>query len=713
MSQIKKVPMILQMEAVECGAASLAMILAYFGKWVPLERLRIDCGVSRDGSNARSILRAARGYDLEANAYKVEPEDLEDMTPCICHWNFEHFLVFRGFKGGYAYLNDPGIGQVKVPREEFEKSFTGIAMEFEKTEKFQPGGQKASMKEYFKKQLSGAKQILLITILLGAFAAFVKIGTPLFTQIFADHILSWEHKNWMATLLGLMTAVAIFSFMQVLLNQFFSRKAGGALSMNANTRFVNHVLRLPMEFFSQRNVGDLLQRLTLNETITNTLVNVLSPMIINIGLIILYTALMLLYSVPLTFIGILAALLNIALLLYLSDLRVNQTRSMQQSQGKYYGATVSCIDNMESIKAAGAERGFFEYWSGLYAHQFNVGVRIHRQNAVLALLPFLLNSITSASVLIIGAKYILEGQLTVGMLLAFQGYMAAFMDPVTSVMTGSQTLIEMRSQMERIEDVMKYPEDKKEDISVEEIEGDGKLSGDVELKNITFGYNPFDAPLITDFSMHLRPGQTVAFVGSSGCGKSTLARLISGLYKPWQGEILFDGKPISKVPKDVFTNSVAVIDQNVVLFDDTVAQNVKMWDKSIEDFTMILACNDAQIRDDLMLRPEGFDTKIVKGGGNFSGGQKQRIEIATALAKEPTVIILDEATSALDPTTEVKVMEAVRKTGATLIIIAHRLSTIRDADEIIVMDKGIVKQRGTHEQLIQQEGLYSDLMQNI
>jgi len=287
------------------------------------------------------------------------------------------------------------------------------------------------------------------------------------------------------------------------------------------------------------------------------------------------------------------------------------------------------------------------------------------------------------------------------------------MEPVMSVMTGSQTLIEMRSQMERIEDVMKYPEDRKDDIKAENIEGDGKLSGDVELKNITFGYNPFDAPLITDFSMHLTPGKTVAFVGSSGCGKSTLARLISGLYKPWQGEILFDGMPIDKVPKDVFTNSVAVIDQNVVLFDDTVAQNVKMWDNSIEDFTMILACNDAQIRDDLMTRPEGFDTKIVKGGGNFSGGQKQRIEIATALAKEPTVIILDEATSALDPMTEVKVMEAVRKTGATLIIIAHRLSTIRDADEIIVMDKGIVKQRGTHEQLIQQEGLYSDLMQNI
>jgi len=708
--------MVLQMEAVECGAASLAMMLAYFGKWVPLERLRVDCGVSRDGSSARSIMQAARGYGLNPSAYKVEPADLNDIAPCICHWNFCHFLVFRGIKGKYAYLNDPGIGQVKVPLEEFSKLFTGIAITFQKTEKFQPDGRPVSLKSYVVQQLKGSQEALLLTFILGLLAAFVKVATPLFTQVFTDYILSGEHADWAGVVLALMAGLSLFSLLQMYLNQTYSRRIGGALAIKANERFLNHVLRLPMEFFSQRSAGDLSIRFSLNETITNTLVNVLGPLAINVALIVIYLALMLIYSTPLTIIGIGVAVLNMAVLYFLSDFRVNQSRSLQQNSAKYEGASLSCIDNMESIKAAGAESGFFEYWSGLFTHLFNVQKKVSNENVMLGLIPQLLNTVTAALVLVLGAKQILSGDLTIGMLLAFQGYLSAFMTPVSEVINGSQTLIEMRSQIERTEDVMRYGEGEtgQRDEAPEEVtEGIGKLMGEVEMRNITFGYNPLSPALITDFNLHLKPGKTVAFVGSSGCGKSTLAKLISGLYKPWSGEILFDGRPIDSISREEFTNSVAVIDQNVVLFDDTIAQNVKMWDSSIEDFSMIIACNDAQIRKDIVSRPEGFDTMLVKGGRNFSGGQRQRIEIATALAREPSVLIMDEATSALDPTTEEEVMRAIRASGTTLIIIAHRLSTIRDADEIVVMDNGVVKQRGTHDELIAQEGLYHELMKSL
>jgi len=709
--------MILQMEAVECGAASLAMILAYHGKWLPLERVRIDCGVSRDGSSAAGIIRAAKGYGLEASAYKVEPDLLEDMTPCIIHWDFKHFVVFRGFKHGKAYLNDPGIGPVKVPMEEFNKYFTGVALEFEKTDSFKADGSPVSMKSYIQRQLKEAKEAIILTLLFGIFSAFINVSSPLLTQVFTDNILNGEHTEWLKIVLLLLSALSVFAFIQTYLNKKYSMRIMGNLALHANSRFLNHVLRLPMEFFGQRSAGDLSQRQTLNRDITSTLVNTTVPLAVNVGLVIIYLILMMLYSAKLAIVGILTAMLNVSVLMILAEFRINQNRTLQQNQAKYYGATVSCIDNIESIKAAGAENGFFVYWNGLYTHLFNTKQKINRQNAYLGILPIILNTLSSAVVLVLGAKYILDGELSIGMLLAFQGYLSAFMVPVNNIITNSQTVIAMRSEIERTEDVMRYKEDKIYSYSKENNTKDtsttGKLIGDVELKNITFGYNPFSEPLIRDFSMHIKPGGMVAFVGASGCGKSTLAKIISGLYKPWKGEVLFDGKSIKDIDRDEFTNSVAVIDQNVVLFEDSVAQNIKMWDPSIEDFAMILAANDAQIRRDIVSRPTGFDTKILKGGLNFSGGQRQRIEIATALAKEPTVIIMDEATSALDPSTEKMVMKSIRDSGTTLIVIAHRLSTIRDADEIIVLDNGIVQQRGTHESLINTEGIYRTLMQSI
>ena len=709
MSKVVKMPMVMQMESVECGAASLTMILAHYGKWLPLEEVRAACGVSRNGSSAKDIVLAARNYGLEAEGYQVTTEALEGMQPAIIHWNFNHFVVFRGFHKGNACLNDPNAGPVEVPMDDFRKSFTGVALTFAPTEAFEPSGHRTRILSYVRKYLRGAGEAFWLTFVFALLAAFVALVIPLFTRTFIDEILSGKNRDWSSTFFLIMGTVALFQFILVLLQARYAKRTAGSLALKGNVKYLNHVLRLPISFFAMRSVGELQQRQHLNETITHSLVEVLAPQIINIALLGLYLALMLSYSVVLTLVGVIAAIVNLAIVQYYSTRRINLIHSMEQSTGKYFSATVSCIDNMESIKAAGAETGFFEYWSGLWAKKFNMEGNATDQQLKMGLLPILVNGLVNTTILILGALLILKGELSVGMLLAFQGFMSSFLSPVNDIVNASKAIVVMRSQMERIEDVMKYPEDHRDN------EGDmyeGKLGGLVELKNVTFGYSTLLPPLIENFNLRIEPGRSVAIVGSSGCGKSTLAKLISGLYKPWSGEILFDGRPIESISSEELTNSVAVIDQNVVLFDDTVAQNIRMWDESIEDFTLMMACNDAQIRDDIVSRPDGFGTKLVRGGQNFSGGQRQRIEIATALAKEPAVLIMDEATSALDPKTEDEVMAAIRMMGPTQMIIAHRLSTIRDCDEILVMDQGKILQRGTHEQLIEQEGLYRDLMRS-
>lgn len=699
----------MQMESVECGAASLTMILAHYGKWLPLEEVRAACGVSRDGSSAKDIVLAARNYGLEAEGYQVTPEALEGMQPAIIHWNFNHFVVFRGFKKGVACLNDPNAGPVEIPMDDFRKSFTGVALTFSPTTSFKQGGHRTRILAYVRKYLQGAGEAFWLTFVFALLAAFVALVIPLFTRIFLDEILSGKNRDWSSKFFLIMGTVALFQFILVLLQTRYSKRVAGSLALKGNVKYLNHVLRLPISFFAMRSVGELQQRQHLNETITHSLVEVLAPQIINIALLVLYLALMLSYSVVLTLVGIIAAVVNLIIVQYHSNQRINLIHSMEQSTGKYFSATVSCIDNMESIKAAGAETGFFEYWSGLWAKKFNMEGNATDQQLKMGLLPILVSGLVNTTILILGALLILKGELSVGMLLAFQGFMSSFLSPVNDIVNASKTIVVMRSQMERIEDVMKYSEDHREN------EGEmyeGKLGGLVELRNVTFGYSTLLPPLIENFNLRIEPGHSVAFVGSSGCGKSTLAKLISGLYKPWSGEILFDGRPIESISSEELTNSVAVIDQNVVLFDDTVAQNIRMWDESIEDFTLMMACNDAQIRDDIVSRPNGFGTKLVRGGQNFSGGQRQRMEIATALAKEPAVLIMDEATSALDPKTEDEVMASIRMMGPTQIIIAHRLSTIRDCDEILVMDQGKVIQHGTHEELMTQEGLYRDLMKS-
>lgn len=708
-----KVPVVMQMEALECGAASLTMILAYYGKWVPLEQVRADCGVSRDGSNAKNVLKAARSYGLTAKGYRYEPEDLKKngKFPCIVHWNFNHFLVLNGFKGNKAYLNDPAKGNYSVSMETFDKSFTGICLMFEPGEDFQPGGKPKSMLAFAKKRLVGAGAAVAFVILTTVIASLIGIIQPAFSRIFLDRLLTGENPDWLYPFLGALVLMAAVQLILAWIQAVWAVRINGKMSVTGSATFMWKVLRMPMEFFSQRMAGDIQQREGSNANIASSLVNTFAPLVLDTVMMVFYLVVMLRYSWILTLVGIGSILVNMIVARLISKKRVNITRVQMRDAGKLAGASVAGIEMIETIKASGAENGYFEKWAGYQASVNTQKVKFSRLNQYLGLVPSFVSGLSNTAVLIIGVWLTMQGQFTVGMIMAFQGFLESFLSPAEKLISAGQTLQEMRTEMERVEDVMEYPTDVEFSDMREDAEYD-KLSGCVELKNVTFGYSRLAAPLIENFSLTLKPGSRVAFVGPSGCGKSTLSKLISGLYKPWSGEILFDGKPISAIDRSVFTGSLAVVDQDIILFEDTIANNIKMWDSSIEDFEMIMAARDAKLHEDIMQREGGYQYKITEGGKDFSGGQRQRMEIARVLAQDPTIIIMDEATSALDAKTEYEVVNSIKDRGITCIVVAHRLSTVRDCDEIIVMDNGKVVERGTHEQLYALGGAYTKLVSN-
>ena len=710
---IAKVPVIMQMEALECGAACLCMVMAYYNKWVPLEQVRRDCGVSRDGSKAGNVLKAARNYGFTAKGYRFEPEVLRQKGkfPCIIHWDFNHFVVCDGFRGNKVYLNDPAKGDYTVTLEKFDESFTGICLMIEPGEEFVPGGKPKRVTEFAKKRLRGAGGALAFVVITSMISTLVGIVSAGFSRVFLDELLTQNQPGWFLPFLIGLIVVALIQIIAGWIQAIYSLKLDGKMAVVGNSTYMWKVLRLPMEFFSQRMAGDIQQRKESNASIAGQIVNTLAPLALNTLMMVFYLAVMIRYSWILTLVGIASVIFQLFISRYISKKRINITRVMMRDSGKLAAATVSGVEMIETIKASGSENGFFEKWSGYQASVNTQTVRFEKLNQYLGMIPAAIAEIMNVAILILGVWLAMTGSFTPGMIFAFQGFLASFIAPAGELISAGQTMQEMRTSMERIEDVMEYPEDPVFAESEKQKADDfDKLSGSIVMKNVTFGYSPLEAPLIEDFNLDLKQGQRVAFVGTSGCGKSTLSKLISGLYQPWSGEILFDGKPIDRIDRSVFTGSVAVVDQDIILFEDTIANNIKMWDNSIEDFEIIMAARDAQIHEDIMQREGGYQYKLTEGGKDFSGGQRQRLEIARVLAQDPTIIILDEATSALDAKTEYEVVRSIKNRGITCVVIAHRLSTIRDCDEIVVLDHGKVVERGTHDELIALDGAYKKLV---
>ncbi len=711
---VAKVPVVMQLEALECGAASLAMVMAYYDKWVPLEQVRSECGVSRDGSNAKSIALAAQRYGFTVEPFRRSPQTIREkgVFPCIIHWNFSHFVVLDGFRGNLACINDPARGYVEVPMDEFDKAFTGVTLNLVPGEGFVPSGARKSTLEFARKRLEGSRGAVAFVVLMSVISYAFNLINPVMSRVFLDRILSGKNAEWLSPFLSIMFALTVLQLAAAWGRTIYSLKINGKMALVGSSTFMWKVLRMPMEFFSQRMAGDILQRQRQNESIAGTVVDILAPLLLNTIMMIFYLVIMIRYSFLLSLVGICTILLNLILSRVISEKRINLTRVQTRDQGMLMGTTASGVEMIETIKGSGSENGFFRKWAGYQASVNTQTVKYARLQQYLGSLPQLLTTLSNYTVLLLGVWLCMNGRFTLGGVMAFQGFLNSFTAPAMTLIEAGQTMQEMRINMERIDDVMEYPSDENaaDDGPAAENRPMEKLRGGLEMKNVTFGYSKIAPPLIRDFSMTLKPGSSVAFVGTSGCGKSTLAKLISGLYNPWEGEILFDGKPRKEIPRSVMTGSLAVIDQDIILFEDTIANNIRMWDNSIKDFEVLLAARDAQIHNDILQREGGYDCMLTSGGRDLSGGQRQRLEIARVLAQDPSIIIMDEATSALDAKTEHEVVKAIRDRGVTCIVIAHRLSTIRDCDEIIVLHRGEVMERGTHEELMAKGGVYTDLV---
>ncbi len=708
-----KTPTVLQMEAVECGAASLAMILGYHGRIEPLARLREECGVSRDGSKAANVLRAARRYGLEAHGLRADTEALRAVQmPCILFWDFNHFVVLEGFKKDCAYINDPAMGHRVIPIEDFERSFTGVVLVMQPGDEFEKGGKRPSLFRAIRERLAGSSMPIIFCILIGFLLVIPGILFPVLMQVFLDEIILENRTSWARPIIFAMLFAIVLNVGLKYLQMTSLRRLRLNLTIRLSSQFFWHLLQLPNEFYVQRFAGEVANRSQLNQDIANNISGRLAQTAIDVVMAVLYLAVMLYYDVLLTGIGLCVAVLNFLILRWISESRIEASMRVLQEFGKARGTAMAGLQGMETIKASGLESGFYEKWSGYYSKAINAQQNLQVSNTLLASLPSLLSSIATLLVIIIGGFRVIDGALTIGMLVAFQSLMNSFLAPVKNLLDLGSEIQEMRGDLDRVDDVLKYPfKDPKTDASSSN-DDDEKvfLKGDIRLENVTFGYNVLEPPLLENLNIHIKPGDRVALVGGSGSGKSTLAKLISGELQPWSGTIYFDGIPLDELPRNLFVNSFSFISQEILLFSGSVRDNLTLWDSTVPEEDIVQACEDAAILDTVIGLQGGFDCELLEGGNNLSGGQRQRLEIARTLVPNPTILILDEATSALDTETERVVLDRMRMRGCSSIFVSHRLSTIRDCTEIIVLEYGKVVERGNHDELWKKDGAYAQLL---
>ncbi|MBQ4014774.1 MAG: NHLP family bacteriocin export ABC transporter peptidase/permease/ATPase subunit [Treponema sp.] len=712
-----KTPTVLQMEALECGAACLAMVLGHYKKYVSLELLRSECGVSRDGTKASSLIRVAKKYGLEAKGWKMEINKLREVQgPAILFWNFNHFVVFERFKKNKVVINDPASGRRVVDEDEFDEAFTGVVLTFEKASGFKEGGSRPRVWDRLKKRLAGLGSIFTFLGFLSALFLIPGFVYPAFSRFFVDEILVKNSTGFLKPLIALMLVFCLANAVLQAVQSLVLVRFQARLSLTSASKFIERLLRMPPQFFVQRLHGELCGRIASCDSISALVSSRLISVAIKAVSSVFFLVLMFLYDVPLAALSLVLTLVTAAVFKLTSERIKNKSLKIQLEAGKLMGTTMSGIEMIESIKASGSENDFFMQWSGQQAKVLLEKQRLVKTNMANSIAPQVVSSVQSILVLTVGALRVMDGQFTVGMLAAFQILLSHFSGPINSFFGLGAELLSASADMQRIDDVMEYPlpkifaDDGKEGEADKNVAPIQPLEGRVSVKNVSFGYSAQGEPFIKDFSLELEPGKRVALVGATASGKSTIGKLLAGLYEPWSGEILFDGKPLTQIDKASFSASVSSVNQSIAFFEGTVKDNITMWDESISNDDVMRAAKDACIHDVITSRQGGYNSKIEEDGKNFSGGQRQRLEIARALATNPRLIIMDEATSSLDALTELEVSQNIKERGAACVIIAHRLSTIRDCDEIIVLDKGAVAQRGSHQQLMEEGGLYKELV---
>ena len=706
------------MHASECGAACLGSVLAWFGRWVPLTELREKCEVSRDGSSAASIVRAARHYGLECGGLSLRAEQLQKLElPLIVFWQFSHFVVLEGFDGRFFHLNDPATGRRRVSTEEFNKDYSGIALRFKRGADFEPGGEPPGLFERLSTLLAGSWRVLTGSIACGLMLTLLALVVPVSLGVFVDDVLE-AHGPWGGLVAALLGAGVLVYALTLLKHRFLQRLAV-RISVIGYDRGLSRLLRLPMEFFAHRLVGDLTDRVSSIDRIAKNLTDQYLVLLIDMAMSAILLVAMLAYDALLTLIVLLLALLHGMLAHFLNSLRAVRSQAMRREQGMLIGVGMQMLSHADNLRMTGSDDRFFSRWSGQQSRELRARQLHSELGHVNTALPGLIAVLRSAAVLLIGAGMVIAGEMTLGMLVGFYILSEMFLAPIGRFLEFSERRQALETDLQRLEDISRTAEDpvfsrrSPESESIPTFNGRLRLAGQLELRDVTFGYNKSRPPLLKDFNLVVKPGQRVAVVGPSGSGKSTLVQLVSGIYRPWSGEILFDGHPRDEIPEEVLRRSISMVDQETVLFSASLRDNITLWNPAIPDEVLIAAARDACIHDEVLLRPLGYSTPVEEGGANFSGGQRQRLEIARALVSNPTVIVLDEATSALDAASEELVDDALRRRGVTCLIVAHRLSTVRDCDEIIVLDKGAEVQRGTHDELIaDRDGTYFKLVRS-
>jgi NHLM bacteriocin system ABC transporter peptidase/ATP-binding protein len=717
-----RTPTILQMEAVECGAAALAMVLGHHGCFVPLEELRVSCGVSRDGSKASNLIRAATRYGLEAKGFKKEPDALRTLpVPMIVHWNFNHFVVVDGMDGEKVFLNDPAAGPTTVSSAQFDQSFTGVVLTFTRGAATVARGAAPSLLRSLRARLPGIETALLFIILAGVALVVPGLVAPAFSRIFVDDVLVRGMHEWVRPTLVLMLCTAVLVGVLTWLQQWYLLRLESKLSVTTSARFFWHVLRLPLSFFSQRSAGDIGVRVGINDRVARVLSGDLATTALGVLLVTMYGALLFTYDRVLAAVAVVIVAINALVLRHVSRTRADLSQRLLQDRGRLMGTAMGGLMTIETLKATGAESDFFSRWAGYNAKVTNGDQELQRVTRTVSLIPPALMSLNAAVVLGLGGARVMNGDMSIGLLIAFQALMALFLAPIGRLVEISGAAQEVRGDLARLDDVLRAVPDplatKADAIAAASGAGDNaasverrKLRGALSIQNLTFGFSPLDPPLIENFSLDVAPGRRVALVGGSGSGKSTIAKLVAGLHAPWSGDVLFDGAPRASHDPAVLQSSIGFVDQDIAMFEDSIRNNITLWDTAPADSEVLRAALDAEIHDDIMSRNGGYAGLLGEGGNNFSGGQRQRLEIARALLHGPTLLVLDEATSALDPVTEQRIDDHLRQRGCTCLIVAHRLSTIRDCDEILVMERGRVVQRGTHEELAAIDGPYQSLL---
>jgi NHLM bacteriocin system ABC transporter peptidase/ATP-binding protein len=710
----RRVPTVLQMEQTECGAASLGMVLASHGLWVPLGELRVACGISRDGAKASDLLRAARGYGLAAKGYRLDLAELHrSPMPLILFWGFNHFVVLEGIdpETGTAWINDPASGPRRVPADEFDSSFTGIALAFRPEEGFERGGTKPSLLRAMLARLgrSGGGVALLALLALGL--VLPGLAAPFLTKVFVDEILVPGFHDWFVPLLIGLGLTILMRGGLTALQRALTARLQAKLSVLEGSRLFWHILRAPIEFFALRRVGDLSARIGATERVARLLTEQAGVALAAVVSLLLYGTAMLLYDPLLGSVALAILLCNTVLLRVMWRRQEDDSRRLARALGRVMATSMSTIAMIETVKASGSEAEAFGRWAGVQADYLVAQQASARTAALVSTAPPVLARLGDVAILGLGGLAVMRGEMTVGELVAFQALALGLAEPVATLTNLGASVQTMSGELARIDDVLGHRKAPQLDAPGLPAPAPLHLSGRLELREVTFGYSPLAAPLLDRLSFVLEPGARIALVGASGSGKSTVGRLAAGLYRPWSGRILLDGHDVQDIAPAALAANVAYVDQSVFLFAGTVRDNLTLWDPTADDAALVRALDDAQLLEAIEARPGRLDSPLLEFGANLSGGQRQRMEIARALAADPVLVILDEATAALDPLVEERIETALRRRGCATLVIAHRLSTIRDADEIIVLERGQIVQRGRHEELAQQDGPYRHLMQ--